>query len=347
MLLLTVRDLQHRAGRVLQAVLASGLLFTLALLVAGIADGFGSAATTTVEALNRDTWLVPAGQSGPFTGAAAVPRAVADDVVADGPVTPAIAVRGTAAVDGATRQVVILGIAASGPDAPGVPAGAAPPRPGEVVVSSALEGAVVGGTVAIAGEGLTVTQVVDGLTLFAGTPIVLTDLGQAQDLLLDGQDVVTTVLVAGDPGDVPAALTAVSAADVAADSLLLVEDARRTISMVRVLLWLVAGMIIGTFVHLAALERTGDFAVLRAVGATPRKLAASLALQSAVIALLSAGIALVLQAPLAPVFPLFVDVTGASLVALPFVALAIALLASTATLRRVVRVDPADAFGGL
>ncbi|WP_308217890.1 FtsX-like permease family protein, partial [Mycobacterium tuberculosis] len=59
-----------------------------------------------------------------------------------------------------------------------------------------------------------------------------------------------------------------------------------SISIVAVLLWIVAVLIVGSVVYLSALESLRDFAVFKAIGPPTRSIMAGLALQALVIALL-------------------------------------------------------------
>ena len=105
-------------------------------------------------------------------------------------------------------------------------------------------------------------------------------------------------------------------------------------------------MIIGAVVYLSALERSRDFAVMRAIGAPTRLLMASLALQAVLVALVAVAIAAVLQKLIGPMFPLRIRVPDRAFLQLPLLAVLLALLASAAGLRRVARSDPAQAFAG-
>jgi putative ABC transport system permease protein len=118
------------------------------------------------------------------------------------------------------------------------------------------------------------------------------------------------------------------------------------VNLIRVLLWFVAAMIIGTMTYLSALERRRDVAVLKAVGGSTVRLGASIALQGALIALAAAAIASVLQGVMAPVFPLEVTVPSSALIQVPVIAVLVALAAGSVGLRKAVRVDPALAFSG-
>jgi putative ABC transport system permease protein len=118
------------------------------------------------------------------------------------------------------------------------------------------------------------------------------------------------------------------------------------ITIVAVLLWILAALIVGSVVYVSALERLRDFAVFKAIGAPTRAIMAGLALQAVVVALLAAVLGIVLSQLLAPLFPMDIVVPMRAYIALPVIAIVIGLLASVAGLRRAVAVDPALAFGG-
>jgi putative ABC transport system permease protein len=116
--------------------------------------------------------------------------------------------------------------------------------------------------------------------------------------------------------------------------------------MLSVLLWIVAALIVGSVIYLSALERTRDFAVLKAVGVSTRSVLAGLCLQAVIVAVLAAVLGGLLSLVLVPVFPMRVVVPTSAFLLLPVTAVLIGLLASAAGLRRAVSIDPALAFGG-
>jgi len=99
-------------------------------------------------------------------------------------------------------------------------------------------------------------------------------------------------------------------------------------------------------VYLSALERQRDFAVLKAIGAPDSALLSSLALQAVLVALISVGLAAIIQIFLAPVFPLRVRVPSRAFWQLPLFAVVMSLIAGAVGMRRVVRADPSQAFAG-
>jgi putative ABC transport system permease protein len=345
MWVLTLRDLQHRWVRFGLAILGAALLFAMVMLVGGVASGFGYSASRTVEAINPHTWVVPEGASGAFTSYAAFDAAVADEVATDGAVTPAVVMRGVVDHAGTTQDIVLLGHRADALADVELIEGRAVSGTGEAVVAAAAE-LELGSGFTIGDRGFEVVGVAAGMTMFAGTPLVLLDLDAARELAFEGQPVATTLLVSSEEATVPAGYVALPASAVADDALRLIEDAVGSIRIIDVLLWIVAAAVIGAAIYLSALERLRDFAVLKAVGTSSRSLLLGLAAQAVLVALTAALLAIGLQALLVPIFPLDVYVEPATFVRLPLLAVAVGVLASLGGLRRAVRVDPAAAFAG-
>src|SRR6185369_369650 len=148
------------------------------------------------------------------------------------------------------------------------------------------------------------------------------------------------------PTFVPADLKVMSNEDVKQDVLRPLKAARSSISFVRLLLWLVAAIVIGSVLYLQAMERTRDFAVFKATGTSTAAIGAGLALQAVVLSLASAALAALLALLIAPVFPLNVQIPTSAFVVLPLITVVVGLLASTIALRRAASIQPAMAFGG-
>jgi putative ABC transport system permease protein len=196
------------------------------------------------------------------------------------------------------------------------------------------------------GRGLRVLDVPKGMTYFAGIPRVTVSLRLAQRLGLEGRRLATAIVVKGRPARVPSGLTLLENSEVAKDLERPIVQAKDTISFIRILLWLVAAGIIGAIVYLSALERVGDFAVLKAIGVSVRDLVAGLLAQAVLLSLLSAVLAIGLQALIAPAVAMSVEVPLTTFLTMPVVAVVVGGLASILGLRRALSVDPALAFGG-
>ncbi len=182
-------------------------------------------------------------------------------------------------------------------------------------------------------------------SLLASTHVVYVSLEEARRLSVDGAALSTAVLISGTMTSVPDGLRSMSPAEAIADAMEPLKAPSGTIAMVRTLLWLVAGLVIGSVLYVSALERTRDMAVFKAVGTSSRSIAAGLAMQAVVIAAFSTMIAALLAALLAPVFPMTVELSTRLYLLLPVVAVAVALVGSLGGMRRALVVPPALAFG--
>ncbi|HZC08626.1 MAG TPA: ABC transporter permease, partial [Mycobacterium sp.] len=223
--------------------------------------------------------------------------------------------------------------------------GEAPTTPDEVAVSSTL-GRHLGDDLQVGAHTLRIVGIVPNSTALAKTPNIFLTTEGLQQLAYNGQPMVTSIGIVGTPQQVPEGYQALDRAAGVTDLLRPMKVAGSAITMIAVLLWIVAVLIVGSVVYLSALERMRDFAVFKAIGVPTRSVLAGLALQAVAVALLSAAVGAILTQVLAPLFPMTVVVPMNAYLALPAIAVAIGLLASVAGLRRAVAVDPALAFGG-
>lgn len=340
-MLLTVRDLTHRATRFAVVVLATAVVFTLLFLMTGLVEQFNQEPRLSVDQIGDHTWAVPAGVSGPFTASSTLDPALADALAAEGSEAIVVA-RGTLSIEGVKTESVVVGHVNGGRVRPEIVDGRSVSGSGELVLDERA-GAEVGDTVDLADSAFTVVGLTRDTTILAGQPLVFAEIQDVRDALFGGAGVTSAAI--GDPVDMDGVDTLASS-EVADDALGPLENAISSVDLIRVLLWVVAAIIIGAVVYLSALERTRDFAVLRAVGANTGQLGASLAIQAVGIALVAALLAAVLQSVIVPVFPLKVRVPVRALWQLPLLAMVVGLVAAAAGMRRVRRTDPAQAFAG-
>ncbi len=343
-LLLTLRDLQHRAVRFAAVVAATAVVLALLFLMTGLVEQFHREPKQTAAALGADQWLLREGVSGAFTSAATMPADIAEQI-SGADAAPVVVARHSYADDGAETDIVVIGFEAGGLGEPEVVDGEVPSAPGEALIDT-TSGFDPGDEIVLAEQRFTITGTTEDTTMFAGMPLVFLSLADAQDLVYRGQPVATAILLSGQPDAVPEGFELHTPDQIAEDGLRPLDGAISSIEIIRYLLWFVAAMIIGTMIYLSALERRRDVAVLTAVGASTAQMAASIALQGVLIALASALIASVLQAGLVPVFPMQVSVPSRAFTQVPVIAVLVALVSGAVGLRKTVRVDPAVAFSG-
>lgn len=344
MILLTFRDLLFRKTRFIVVTLLGAVVFALLFVMTGLVEQFNLEPFDTVDVFGADSWIVPDGISGPFTATSAASAEMLDAVEAD---TKAAVVVSRSSVfdDGKADEVILVGHEVDGFGSPDPSDGRAATAPGELVADSTA-GLDVGQEVTVAGVPFTVVGETTDTTLLAGIPVVFMTLADAQDLVFRTDEVISAVLVDGEVGAIPAGAKAMTSDEVAEDVLEPLEGAIASIDLVRALLWIVAGIIVGAVVYLSALDRQRDFAVLKAVGAPNSSLLASLAIQAVLVALAAVAVAAIIQLFLAPQFPLAVRVPARAFWQLPLLAVVMALVAGAAGMRKVLRSDPSQAFSG-
>ena len=348
MLSAALRDMQWRQRRLVIAIVSTGLVFGLTLVLTGLSNGFRVEAARTVDSMGVDAFVVEAGSPGPFLAATAFSEADVSRVVAAPGVTAAVplAFAATSIKDGgSTRTVSAFGAPEHGPGMPPTSQGRAPANPNEVAVSSTL-GRHVGDDVQLGVHTFRIVGIVPNSTTIGKAPNMFLTTKGLQQLAYNGQPMITSIGIKGTPRQLPDGLQAVDPATGVNDLLRPLKVAVQGITIMSYLLWIVAALIVGSVVYLSALERVRDFAVFKAIGVSTRSIMAGLTVQAVVIALLSAALGVVLAQLLKPLFPTVVAVPTRAYLVLPLIATVIGLLASVAGLRRAVAVDPALAFGG-
>lgn len=348
MLMAALRDLQWRRRRFAIAVIGTGLVFAMTLVLTGLANGFRVEAQRTVDALGLDAFMIKAGAAGPFLGSAPIPMAEVQRAERLPGITAAVpVVYGSSTIpDGASpRNVNVFGVPERGPGAPAVVTGRSPATPDEVAASTTM-GRAVGADVDIGARRLHVVGLVDDSTALAGQANVYLTVTGAQQLLFSGQPLISSIGLRGKPTAALDGYRVVDRGGAVDDMVRPLRGANQAMTLMAGLLWAVAAMIVGSVVYLSALERTRDFAVFKAVGVATRSILAGLAMQAVLVAVLAALLGSGLSIVLGPLFPMRCDVPTVAFTALPLIAVVIGLLASIAGLRRAVGVDPALAFGG-
>lgn len=349
MLTAALRDLQWRRRRFLIAIVGTGLVFGLTLLISGVSNGFGAETNQTVRRLGVTGWYVKVGSAGPFLGASPMPAEVTEQVRGLPGLTKVGAmvftrkgvVQGSRIVD-----VNVFGAEAGGPGMPTADRGRPPRDPGEVTVSSRLRGYRIGQGLDMGGHRFKVVGTVSGSSALGGAPNVFLTLPDAQAVAFAGLPAISAIAVVGNRSTAPAGLSYIPEKDGGADILRALQQARAGISLITLLLWVVAASIVGAITYLSALERQRDFAVFKATGVGSVAIFGGLALQSVVLSVGAAILGAVIAVLLAPGFPMRVAFAGSTFLALPVIAVVIGMLASLTSIRRTIAIDPAIAFGG-
>ncbi len=345
MFLTAWRDLQFRRRRVMIAVLGTALVLSLSLVMTGISASFRNEVRVGLRSFGADSWIRPETANGVLIASApfdvsTAPTAEQLGVERADPVL----FRNTSVGRGAKDQIAYFGVVRGGLGDPAPTKGARLAQEGDIVLDTKL-GRGIGAKVVIGGRQFTVVGLVRRRSMLAGVPIAYMSITDAQGLAFGGRPLANTVAVVGRPA-VPSGWALDTQADAETEMLQPLREAMKTIDLVRGLLWLVAALIVGSVMYLQSLERSRDFAVLKATGSSARSIGGSLALQAVFLMLVASLLGMGIGALLAPLFPMNVEIPTLSFVLLPFIAVLIGLLASVTGLRRSLRIEPAFAFRG-
>ena len=354
MLTVYLRDLQRRWVRFSVVVVLTSLVLGLLFVMTGLVNQFNAEPFDAVDAIGATGWVLPEGVPSPITAVAALPVELADQAIAAvaevggdeiGAASSLVVARASLARQDGDEEVLMIGHELMGIGSPPIIEGRGIQSDLEVV-ADASAGSAVGDTVQIGGREVSVVGLTTDATVLAGIPLVFTGLSTAQEVAFGTNDVVSAVVLGGSraPVELPAGLHLVPASDVAEDALGPLEGAISTIDLVRVLLWSIAAVVIGGVMYLQALERSGDIAVMRAVGARTSTLMTGLGLQAVIVGLLGVIAATGFQAVIGPAFPLRVRVPAEAFWQVPIATVVVALAASAVAMWRVTRIDPVVAF---
>ncbi|HEX9767337.1 MAG TPA: ABC transporter permease, partial [Nitriliruptorales bacterium] len=300
------------------------------------------------ESVGADHWLVTAGIEGPLASVAVMPMDVADKarnlpgvVRAD----PIVMLRQSMHIEGrsAPEDIVLFGVVSDGLGVPGLVSGRGVAATGEAVIDD-WSGLRTTDVVTVGTGAFTIVGTTTGRTIAGGLPTLYASVEDVQDAVFQGAPFIQAVALQGTPDALPDGYRLLSPTAVVDDVMRPMQRLTYSLNLISILLWAAAAAVVGSIIYLTAVERTRDFAALRAIGVGRRALLAGLAVQgilvTAIAALLSFGIAIAMM----PMFPTPLTLTGSAVILLVPVAVLVGVLASAASIHRVLSTDPALAF---
>lgn len=338
------RDLRFARGRFALMGSVIVLITLLVGLLSGLTAGLAKDNTSAVTGLSADHLAFaapPSGQSASFSGSQLHGKAWQTWAAQPGvkEAQPVAIDTGNAEAGKHTAAVSAFGVRQGSGLAPEPPG-----RDGVVLSKGAAKdlAAAAGDTVKVTGRQLTVTAVA-GDASYSHTPVVWTSLVKDADatvvaLTTDGAD-----LTAGDK----AAGTKTLTLEGSLAALPSYQAENGSLQLMRGFLFIISAMVIGAFFTVWTIQRSGDIAVLKALGASTPYLLRD-ALGQAVLMLLAgtllgtafaAGVGAIVPADVPFVLdPLTTLVPAAVIVAL-------GVLGAALSIRRITAVDPLTALG--
>jgi len=351
MIRISLRDLQWRRRRFVIVVLVASLAFGLALVMTGVTNQLSNEGTKTVALFGADEWVVANGVKGPFTTSQLIDGGLSETIATQPGVEAAspILVGRTLIGD---KDVNVVGY---DPESTILP-----PKLGAALAGvNNSDGAIVderfafgvGDTFELGGVAVPVVAQVSETSFYFSMPTVFLPLPVVQHLLYADRHVASAIVVTGhlspaNAADVGDSVTLLGNDDVRADYDRVLKSTKDTIGIINTLLWLMAAGIVAAIVYVSVLERTRDFATLKAIGTSNRSLIGGLIGQAAILSVASAVAAVGVARAISPAFSFPVSVPSGAYVQMLLVAIVVGVLASLAGIRRIARIDPALAFGG-
>jgi len=325
MLFTALRDMQWRRWRFVIAIVVTGLVFAMTLVLTGLANGFRVEDERTVDSLGVDEFLIKSGATGPFLGSVPFPASELQVVAGAAGVRAAspLAYKGATFKNGdSTRDAAVFGAPGGGPGMPAMSSGRPPLGPDEIAVSSTI-GRQLGDELEVGSRKLLIVGIVDNSTALAKTPNLFLTTEGVQQLEYGGQPLISSIGIRGALAQVPDGYRVVHRSVAVDDLMRPTRIAVEAIRIVAILLWIVAALIVGGVVVLAGLV-----------------------VQAIIVAVLAAAFGAGLSRLLAPLFPMNVIEPALAYPLLAAIAVGVGLLASATAVQRAATVDPAHAFGG-
>lgn len=365
------RDVRHQWARFVATGVGLGLLFAIVLAMGGIYRGMVEDATALVRRMDADFWIVQHGTRGPFAERSVVPETIEVRARA----VPGVAwARSFSSVtvepEHADRRIrmTLAGLAwpeERGDELPLIRGRSFAVSHREIIVDQSL-GLELGSAIRLGGEDYRVVGIGRGLVSSSGDAlgfVTMADITRIQSYL--APEALRTSLRAGvvtDPGVSAVIVKAAPGASLEAlrdrlegfrdvevftraeqESLLLdgvIDKARRQIGLFRALLSVVSGIVVSLVIFNMTSAKTREIALLKLMGARLELIVKMIVQQSLLLTLLAYAVALGVAQLAFEHFPRRVVVGQRELLGVLALAVAIALFASLAAIRRAIRIPP-------
>ncbi len=357
------RNLFADARRVVASSVVVGLAVMLILLLDGLWAGVRAQASLYEDHTGAQLYVVAAGTRGLFTDSSSVPRREVTTVERTVGVRWAAPVRTRYSVLTLHDTKIAIGLVGSEPGRPGgawkLAAGHRPRAGRDVVVDRVLaerHGLRVGSVLVLNGARLRVVGLSEGTASYMTGLVFVTH--SATDLALRSPGTTTAILVGTDH---PAAvrrrleqqgLTVLDQATIRATALRLVTRIFGTPLTLMVTVGEIAGtLVIALIAYTAIIERRREYGIVKAIGATRRRLVGLAVGQTFTVAALGGGggvlLFLVGRALVMWYRPQYFLVIDAPIVLRAAVALVVmSTVATVIPARRIAKLDPALAYRG-
>ncbi|MDQ2846340.1 MAG: ABC transporter permease [Actinomycetota bacterium] len=345
-----IRDLRFAKGRFALMGAVVTLITLLVVLLSGLTAGLGRGNTSAITDLTADhlVFSAPAaGQKLSFTDSAIPPQVQADWATVPGVVRadPISIAMSRISSGNRTSGVAVFSVPTGSPLAPAVGAG----KVGLTSKAAEALGAVAGDRIELAGKPVTVAAVA-GSDEFSHAPLVW---ASQTDQPTSGQPTGTASVIAlqttgGDLAQADQRLGTVTVTP--GDSLAAIgsySSENGSLQLMRLLLFAISALVIGAFFTVWTVQRSGEIAILKAVGASTGYLLKDALGQAFALLLIGTTTGTLLATGIGALagsaVPFVLDLS--TLLFPAAVMILLGLLGAAVSLRRVTTVDPLTALG--
>ncbi len=371
---LFLKDMRYRQARVVLTTLGITMLISLILLLGGIMSGMRIQAQQYVNSTGADIWISAEGSGGAFIGFSLLEEELmaflgSSPGLVENSASPLIFAQARPTVNGKPTKAMVVGYTLGNLGGPKqvVEGRMFTPRkymdyrpedhvPYEVIVDEKM-GLEIGEKITISKDEVRVVGKAKSLMFVLDTPLLFMDIRAAQRVLLENTPYVNMMVAKADskytPDEVAENLDAFGAIEARTLEHTLsdimeywVDQPMKAVQFLRVMLWLVAGLLVGMITYVTMLEKTQEIGVLKAIGASNNYVMTLLLKQVALISVIGVGIGFCLSYIFAAAAPIFVKINLVESVIVACISLIVCCGSGYLAARKGIKVDPMIAFRG-
>ena len=373
---LFLKDMRYRRARVVLTALGIIMLISLILLLGGIMNGMRIQARQYVESTGADIWISAEGSGGAFIGFSMVVEEYmaflnsAQGLTPDS-AAPLVFAQARPTVRGKSTKAIVVGYKLGELGGPKhvirnegrmfTPSNfedyrPEDPVPYEVVIDEKM-GLEIGEQITLGNEKVKVVGKAESRMFVLDTPLLFMDVRIAQKILFGNTPHVNMMIaktgVNQQPVQVAAGLDSLETIEARTLKQTLndiiayyVDEPMKAVQFLRVMLWLVAGNLVGMITYVTMLEKTQEIGVLKAVGASDYYVMGLLLKQVVLISAIGVVFGLILSYVFAAAAPIFVAINFVESIIVACISFIVCCGSGYLAVRKAIEVDPMIAFRG-
>ena len=370
---LYLKDMRYRRARVVMTAIGITLLVSLILLLGGIMYGMRIQAQQYVKSTGADIWISSQGSGGAFIGFSLLAEEYMaflgqyQGLVPDSS-SPVIFAQARPNIHGKPTKAMVVGYTLGKLGGPKqvVEGRMFTPRsfedyrpednvPYEVVVDEKM-GLEIGEKINISDKEVRVVGKAKSLMFVLDTPLLFMDVRTAQQVFLENTPYVNMMVAKSsdtDPTQAAAVLDELDSIEARTMDQTLkdimeywVDQPMKAVQFLRVMLWFLAGLIVGAITYVTMLEKTQEIGVLKAIGASDNYVIFLLIKQVALISVIGVSTGFCLSFIFAAAAPIFVKIDILEAIIVALISFIVCCGSGYLAARKAISVDPMIAFRG-